>query len=466
MNVQRSPPQTRYGTRSVGSDISERKTEGGRPDQLIGDQDGAKCKQGKTVNDVCPGCKLRVHASAKALECNLCEIWHHITCEGVSEAVYSFLVQNEESALHWYCSKCNNVVGKVVKQMSMISKRQNEMEKRLDDFEKETEEGLSEVREDLVKLKEYVTVNGSSGEVKDLVKKELDEVKTKVLDEFQSTMKKEFDAFVEITSEKVEKQIRESAQGILGQFDDPDRWQKKVEEKVYTDVKEKVRSEVKEDLVKSYSEVLRASGMESGAIPKYTERKEDILESTTRVVQGRMERKNNIVLYKVPEKVAEEMDLSIRAEKTRHDKMVFMDLCKELGLTCYDSDIEEIRRIGRYVGESDSKPRPLLVSLRGYLKERIMRNLYKLRDSENDIFKKVGVTHDMTREERKKDLELKEEAKNRNENEQNSGNYYIVRGNPWNRYIQKVKRWQMQEAKQLQKVSGKMEEKQDSPGQA
>ena len=42
---------------------------------------------------------------------------------------------------------------------------------------------------------------------------------------------------------------------------------------------------------------------------------------------------------------------------------------------------------------------------------KIMKNAYKLRESDNDHFKKIGLKHDMTREERAKDLELKKEAR-------------------------------------------------------
>ena len=212
-------------------------------------------------------------------------------------------------------------------------------------------------------------------------------------------------------------------------------------------MKEKVQSEVREDLRKStYSEVLGVAGAEGCSTrPKYSAQlqNEDVLEKATKEVQGRMDRKNNIVMYWIPEQVSDDMDLSIREEKIRHDKLIFIDLCGELGITCYESDIEEIRRIGKYGGESGSaKPRPILVTLRGCVKERIMRNLYKLKNSKKKIFAKVGISHDMTKEERKKDIELKEEAKKRKEDEQSSRNYYVVRGSPWNRYILKVKRRQ------------------------
>ena len=90
---------------------------------------------------------------------------------------------------------------------------------------------------------------------------------------------------------------------------------------------------------------------------------------------------------------------------------MFIDMCKEMDITCYASDIEEIRRIGRYRRELESeKPRPIMMSLKGYMKDRVMKNLFKLKDARSSIFRSVGVTYDMTREEREKNEELKEEA--------------------------------------------------------
>lgn len=51
------------------------------------------------------------------------------------------------------------------------------------------------------------------------------------------------------------------------------------------------------------------------------------------------------------------------------------------------------------------------------------------------------MSHDMTIEERKREKELRANAGKKNVEEKDSGNYYVVRGSPWNRHILKVKRW-------------------------
>lgn len=65
----------------------------------------------------------------------------------VTEVLYKFLKKNEESAVHWYCSKCNTGVGKVTKNMIKISKWQDEIKKCLDELEDKTYERLGRVKE-------------------------------------------------------------------------------------------------------------------------------------------------------------------------------------------------------------------------------------------------------------------------------------------------------------------------------
>lgn len=216
------------------------------------------------------------------------------------------------------------------------------------------------------------------------------------------------------------------------------------------EMKDKMSTEVKDELAKSYRDILESEakkvptsisvGGANSEIRRDDEGKE-LLKEATRQVQGRLDRKNNIVLHGIPEEVKEGFNLAIRSEKIKHDKQIFIELCTELGLTCYDSDIEEIRRIGRYNDETgQGKPRLTLVSLRGSLKDRIMRNLFKLKDTGKELFRNIGVSHDMNTEERKREKELRAEAKRKNTEEDALGNYYVIRGMPWNRYILKVKR--------------------------
>ena len=72
-----------------------------------------------------------------------------------------------------------------------------------------------------------------------------------------------------------------------------------------------------------------------------------------------------------------------------------------------------------------------------------MRNVYRLKDTGNRMLKRIRVSHDMTQEERRKDEELRMEARRRNE-EGTDNFFYVVRGNPWERYILKLKKRETQ----------------------
>ena len=68
-----------------------------------------------------------------------------------------------------------------------------------------------------------------------------------------------------------------------------------------------------------------------------------------------------------------------------------------------------------------------------------MKKLSKLRNvEETNLYKRLSVTHDMSKSEREANKEKVAEAKKLND-EEKSGKYkYIVRGPPWERRIIKI----------------------------
>lgn len=65
------------------------------------------------------------------------------------------------------------------------------------------------------------------------------------------------------------------------------------------------------------------------------------MEKTTIKVQNRLVRKNNIILHGIPEDMRSGMNLANRSEKIEHVKLIFAELCNEMGLTCHASDIRK-----------------------------------------------------------------------------------------------------------------------------
>ena len=159
-------------------------------------------------------------------------------------------------------------------------------------------------------------------------------------------------------------------------------------------------------------------------------------------MQARLARKDNIAFYNVQEPTG-----NLKADLVRQDKQSVVDICDELDVNIYEEDILYLKRVGKkhqkrkVHGEEVEVPRILIVTFKESTKVKIMKNAYKLTNSDNDYFKKVGLKHDMTKEERSKDLELKKEAKNLQENQAEGEDFlYLVRGLPWERRIIKRKR--------------------------
>lgn len=184
-NRKSSKPEKMKG-RGTRGNVVEGNVGDSESDELIDRKDGNR-KQ-KDENDVWLSCKVKVSDSDKALKCKLCDLWHHISCENVTEAIYEFFLENDEDSIHWYCQKCNTVMGKVIKNVTKLSHRQDEMEKHFDELEKETNRKL-EVK-DLEKLRGTVTSLPRDTDVKEMIKLELDEVK--VHDEIQLKLREEF----------------------------------------------------------------------------------------------------------------------------------------------------------------------------------------------------------------------------------------------------------------------------------
>jgi hypothetical protein len=139
-------------------------------------------------------------------------------------------------------------------------------------------------------------------------------------------------------------------------------------------------------------------------------------------MKSRTDRQNNIVIFNVDEKT-EENDLNLLKE-------IFQEIEEPFS----NDNVTKIIRIGdKKITEDNNKSRPILVSLTEGNKIKLMKNLFKLRKSSNDKFKKIWIQHDMTKEEREINKKLREEAKEKNQKD--SKNLYIVRGFPWERKI-------------------------------
>lgn len=132
-------------------------------------------------------------------------------------------------------------------------------------------------------------------------------------------------------------------------------------------------------------------------------------------------RKKNIVIFRVPEKKCEDV-----TERRQRDKTFVFDLLDGIfNVNLQDDDIEKSYRLGQWI---EGKARPLLVSLKRLEhKELIMSNLRNLKDTSIEKFRGIGLSHDLSpqdRDENKKMVEATKKEMN-DEEESSAENYWF-----------------------------------------
>lgn len=55
----------------------------------------------------CGSCSGFVKTSEKAVTCDLCGLWHHSRCQGISEPTYKAIQDDKNRQLRWFCKPCN-----------------------------------------------------------------------------------------------------------------------------------------------------------------------------------------------------------------------------------------------------------------------------------------------------------------------------------------------------------------------
>ena len=151
------------------------------------------------------------------------------------------------------------------------------------------------------------------------------------------------------------------------------------------------------------------------------------------------ERKRNIVVFNLQECPSNDLE-----ERKAADITLFTNICSSVSeVILQKGDTIQAKRLGKR-GDNET-PRPFLISVKSEeIKRKIFRNLHRLKD--NETFKDISMSHDMTKEERQKTKQLVEKAKSmtkdfqeKNVNGEAKNWTFKVRGPPWEQKIQKVR---------------------------
>jgi len=326
----------------------------------------------------CSCCGILISDDTKALQCDRCqsENWKCIDCLSIPGEVYDQLLQQPLCGLKWYCDNCDKAVTDG-NSTSRIDKLVSVVEKLVDKFA-DVEDKLQTKGD----LSEMVQLDAR---IKDLENKFLNYEQS--IDLKLAAVDANVSKFVEERFRKFE-ELRNEQGGTCSSA---------------------VEQTVKEEVIKKIDE------------DKDLER-----------------RKNNIIIYKIPEidaeNVSDRMDGDM-AFVTEMLESVFQVKPEEQG-------IEKMFRLGRRDANSTT-PRPLLVRLKDRgIKDKIWSNLKNLRES--DIrFKGISVAHDLTPYQRVEMKKLVDQAKHEHESNNVDGveNYYFrVVGQGHKMRVMKIKR--------------------------
>lgn len=76
----------------------------------------------------CGKCGKKVNQATKALQCEVCDEWYHIGCEGIPEEFYEYLTEEGGGEqFHWNCHHCKKGYGKMLGLLQRIDARQMEV---------------------------------------------------------------------------------------------------------------------------------------------------------------------------------------------------------------------------------------------------------------------------------------------------------------------------------------------------
>ena len=218
---------------------------------------------------------------------------------------------------------------------------------------------------------------------------------------------------------------------------------KSVEMSVEKTIEKSVSDACQSEFRKKFSETLVGKAADTNTITRVKEKgvtgiMEDIIIEQKNAQQKeenvKEEREKNVIIYKHPE--IEGISLE---ERRNNDKTFVKALLKELNRE--DIEVKGIMRLGKFDSDShkDGKCRPIKLVL--YSKgdrDSVMRNAFKLGETDKDDLKNIKLGYDLSQTERSEIKAKIDEAKSKSDEQF----FYRVRGPPWSLRLQRVTRRQ------------------------
>ena len=174
------------------------------------------------------------------------------------------------------------------------------------------------------------------------------------------------------------------------------------------ELKSVIKDEIKNDIMKEIQEHTKQIMEKTPTHDKVKEYIDEGIEEHFQEYEDRQRRKNNIVMYNIPES-----DKQNAEERQKEDE----DFCKDLIESSLEVDntavkIQKVVRLGREPKQGRTRP-TLLVLENESQKITLLKNSRKLRTETDPIKKAVGIAPDMTPKQREHDYYLRQEIRER-----------------------------------------------------
>jgi len=326
-------------------------------------------KQCSETKEKCGACNKST-GSESWIACELCDGWFHLKCLNINKESYKLLQALE--TCHWYCGYCNEKIGKIIRNMVRLYDRITEVDNRVAKVETELKAS-----------------NGTIVKMRQERQTKLCEIQTELLDVRKDLEAKQTELetkvkLIDTLNDKVNSQHLEfkNLNHVVEQIDDAfknlvkERLENVVEKHTmsFTDI---VKQQLEEEMVKNVGETVRKEVHESlGKVSNNIQEVQTSIQETqiqAAEQRDRESRRNNIILYRVPEG-----DAPSNEERNKQDIAFCLQLFNmgmQVGIG--EEDLVHVFRLGKR--PESGAPRPLMVQLTRYnLKNLIMESLFKL----------------------------------------------------------------------------------------
>ena len=191
----------------------------------------------------CGKCSLAVSGRDKGVLCEICEVWFHAKCQGISDEAYKIL--QKEQSLHWYCKGCEKGMAKILETVTRIQKRQdqledemlkmvtsmNEMKARLNEVTKDSSEIKEELKKLDIELKKSISDKLAEQKIKqeEMLTVAVQEQVTKQMNQVEGKLTAVKSSLDEVRSQAIQERDREGRACNIIVYNVPESKQKEKE---------------------------------------------------------------------------------------------------------------------------------------------------------------------------------------------------------------------------------------------